>query len=144
MTQNVRENYEPFRLTDFFVFHKIAETSAASLKLLQRYNCSKAWTIYIYWFFQSKDLNNYPPWFLWLIDLKFFLPHGFFRSSHRRCPTKKATLKNFAIFTGKLLCWSLFLITLQALRPGTLLTRSPRTTNVCFFCGNCSRLRYET
>ena len=30
---------------------------------------------------------------------------------------KKAVLKNFAIFTGKHLCWSLFLIKLQALRP---------------------------
>ena len=30
-----------------------------------------------------------------------------FRSSHRRCPMKKAVLKNFAIFTGKFLCWSL-------------------------------------
>ena len=28
---------------------------------------------------------------------------------------KKAVLKNFAIFTGKQLCWSLFLIKLQAL-----------------------------
>ena len=109
MTQNVRENYEPFRLTDFFVFHKIAETSAASLKLLQRYNCSKAWTIYIYWLFQSKDLNNYPPWFLWLIDLKFFLPHGFFRSSHRMCPTKKSYSQKFRnIYRKTLMLKSLF------------------------------------
>ena len=31
------------------------------------------------------------------------------RSSHRRCFVKKAVLKNFAIFAGKHLCWSLFL-----------------------------------
>ena len=29
---------------------------------------------------------------------------------------KKAVLKNYATFTGKQLCWSLFLITLQAFR----------------------------
>ena len=40
---------------------------------------------------------------------------------------KKAILKNFAIFTGTHLCWSLFLIQLQALRPGTLLKRDPNT-----------------
>ena len=34
------------------------------------------------------------------------------RSSHRRCSIKKAVLKNFAIFTGKHLRWSFFLIKL--------------------------------
>ena len=37
------------------------------------------------------------------------------RSSHRRCSVKKDVLKNFAIFTGKHLCWR-FLIKLQAWR----------------------------
>ena len=32
----------------------------------------------------------------------------FNRSSHRRCSLKTAVLKNFAIFTGKRLCWSFF------------------------------------
>ena len=36
------------------------------------------------------------------------------RSSRRRCSIKKAVLKNFTIFTGKHLCWSLFLTKLQA------------------------------
>ena len=31
-----------------------------------------------------------------------------YRSSHRRCSIEKTVLKNFAIFTGKDLCWSLF------------------------------------
>ena len=35
------------------------------------------------------------------------------RSCHRRRPVKKGALKNFAIFTGKHLCWSLFLIELK-------------------------------
>ena len=33
-------------------------------------------------------------------------------SSHQSCSIKKAVLNNFAIFTGKHLCWSLFLIKL--------------------------------
>ena len=32
------------------------------------------------------------------------------RNSHRRCSIKKGALKNFAIFTGKHLCWRLALI----------------------------------
>ena len=32
----------------------------------------------------------------------------------RRCSVKKVVLKNFADFTGKHLCWSLFLIKLYA------------------------------
>ena len=42
------------------------------------------------------------------------------KSSHRRCSIKKAVLKNFAIFKGKHLTWSLFLINLQAWRSATL------------------------
>ena len=34
------------------------------------------------------------------------------RSSHWRCSVKKGVLKNLANFTGKHLCWSLFLIKL--------------------------------
>ena len=33
------------------------------------------------------------------------------RASHRRCYVEKAVLKNFANFTGKQLCWGLFLRT---------------------------------
>ena len=47
------------------------------------------------------------------------------RSTGRNCfpqvSFKIAGLKNFAIFTGKHLCWSLFLIKLQAFRPPTSL-----------------------
>ena len=38
------------------------------------------------------------------------------RNSHRRCSMKSTVLKIFAIFTGKHLCCSLFLIKLQAFR----------------------------
>ena len=53
-----------------------------------------------------------------------------YKSSHRRCYIKKAVLKNFAIFTGKRLCWGLFLIKLQAVRPAALLKRH---SNTCVF-----------
>ena len=39
----------------------------------------------------------------------------------RRCSVKKVVLKNFADFTGKHLCWSLFLIKLYA--PGNCIKK---------------------
>ena len=39
----------------------------------------------------------------------------------------KADIKTFLLITGKRLCWSLFLIVLQAFRPATLLKRDPDT-----------------
>ena len=57
--------------------------------------------------------------------MRFFFPEcNIFRSSHRRYSVKKGVLKNFANFKGKHLCWSLFLIKLQAWRLPTLLQRS--------------------
>ena len=53
------------------------------------------------------------------------------RRGHRRCSTKKAVFKDFAIFTGKRLCWTLFLIKLKALRPAAL---SKGTPTQAFFC----------
>ena len=38
------------------------------------------------------------------------------RNSHQRCSVKKGVLKYFAIFTGKHLCWSFFLIKLGTFR----------------------------
>ena len=40
---------------------------------------------------------------------------------------KEAVFKDFAIFTGKRLCWSLFLIELQAFRPTALFGRDSNT-----------------
>ena len=42
-----------------------------------------------------------------------------YRSSHRRCSVKKGVLRNFAKFTGKLLCQSLFLNKVAGLWPAT-------------------------
>ena len=54
------------------------------------------------------------------------------RNSHQRCSVKKSVLKNLANFTEKHLCWSLFLIKLQAFRPVTLL-KKVSNTSVCLW-----------
>ena len=56
------------------------------------------------------------------------------RTSHQRCSIEKAVLKNFSIFTGKHLCWSFFLIQLQAWRPAILLKETPTQVFSCEFC----------
>ena len=49
------------------------------------------------------------------------------KSSHQRSSVKKSALKNFANFTGKHLCLSLFLITFPAQWPATFLRRDSNT-----------------
>ena len=44
------------------------------------------------------------------------------------------SLKNFAIFTGKHLCWGFFLIKMQAFRPATFLKRDSNTNISCGYC----------
>ena len=47
------------------------------------------------------------------VSLRHTMNHidlSLFKSSHRRCSVEKGVLKNFANFTGKHLCSSLFLI----------------------------------
>ena len=44
-------------------------------------------------------------------------------NSHRRCSGRKGVLKNFAKFTGKHLCQSLFFNKVTGLRPATLLKK---------------------
>ena len=55
--------------------------------------------------------------------------HTRFRSSHRRCSVRKAVLRNFAKFTRKHLCQSLFFNKVLGW-PATLLKR--RLWNRCF------------
>ena len=57
------------------------------------------------------------------------------RSSHRGCSKKSCSYK-FAIFTGKYLCWNLFLIKLQAFMPATFLKRD---SNTGFFSVNIGK-----
>ena len=47
------------------------------------------------------------------------------RSSHQRWSVKKCCFKYLAIFTGKHLFWSLFLINLQSFRPSIFLKENP-------------------
>ena len=49
------------------------------------------------------------------------------RSGYSQIFIKISVLKNFAIFTGKHLCWSLFLRKLQVLKPGSLLKGDSNT-----------------
>ena len=50
------------------------------------------------------------------------------------CSIEKAVLKNFTIFTGKHLCWSLLLRHLRASRPATFLKRDSDTVFSCEYC----------
>ena len=50
-----------------------------------------------------------------------------FRSSRLQMFVKIGVLKNLANFTGKHLCWSLFLIKLQLFKSATLLKRDSNT-----------------
>ena len=47
---------------------------------------------------------------------------------------KVGALENFANFTGKHLCWILFLIQLQAVRPATVLKRDSGQVFSCEIC----------
>ena len=49
------------------------------------------------------------------------------RSSHQSCSIEKSVLKNFAIFTGKHLRWSLLLIDFRASRPATFFKSDSNT-----------------
>ena len=53
--------------------------------------------------------------------------------AHKMCSIKRSVLKNFAKFTGKHLCGSLFLIKLQTLRPRTLLKTESSAGVFCLF-----------
>ena len=53
-----------------------------------------------------------------------------FRSSHRRGSVRKCVFRNFAKFTGKHLCQSLFFNKVAVLRPATLLKK--RLWHRCF------------
>ena len=51
---------------------------------------------------------------------------------------KIGDLKHFTIFTGKILCWSLFLINLQAFWPATFLQLYCRTLTQVLSCEYCT------
>ena len=57
------------------------------------------------------------------------------RSSHQWCSVRKRVLRNFAKFTGKHLCQSLFFIKVADLRPATLFKK--KTLAQVFSCEFC-------
>ena len=63
---------------------------------------------------------NWNFWFYHLLQVPFY---GVFRSSHQRCSIKKGVFKNFAKFTCKHLCRSIFFNEVEGLRPATLLKK---------------------
>ena len=62
-------------------------------------------------------IDNITSW----ISQNIVTNHAMNRSSHRRCSLRKGVLRNFAKFTGKHLCQSLFFHKVAGLSPATLL-----------------------
>ena len=56
------------------------------------------------------------------------------KSSRSHIFFEKSSITNFAIFTRKHQCWSVFLIKLQAFRPAAFLKRSSNTGVSCGYC----------
>ena len=69
----------------------------------------------------------------WRINYKV---HAMCRCSCSQPFFKIGVLKNFAIFKEKHLCWSLFVIKLQAWRPAPLLKRASNKVFSCEYCEN--------
>ena len=57
----------------------------------------------------------------------------YYRSSHRNCSVRKDVLRNFAKFTEKHLCQSLFYNKVAGLRPAFLLKKTPTQVFSCEF-----------
>ena len=80
----------------------------------------------------------------WVKDTKVFRP-WYSEVSVRRCFTKKVFLKNFTKITGNYLCWSLFLIKLQASGLQLYWKETPAQLFSCKFLRNfCKYLFYGT
>ena len=71
--------------------------------------------------------------FIWSLFAIKFQKIQVLEAVARRCSVKKAVLKTCAIFTGKHLRWSLFLITLQGLQHKSKETQTQMIS--CEYCG---------
>ena len=109
------------------MFEWVLDTSLTCLK--KDKNCEKHAKIVAAktkkWFLRNFWENLYWKMIFFTVIFSKFCKK--FRSSHQRHSVKKDALKNFVIFTGKHLCWSLLLIKLEDYRPKTLLKRNPNT-----------------
>ena len=72
------------------------------------------------------------------VNFLIFLILFLFSNSRLQMFFKIGILKNFPIFAGKHLCWSLILIKLQVLSPTTLLKKD---SNAGVFCEICKILK---
>ena len=97
----------------------------------------------IQWVFEKNHVNNaVVGWSIAILLIKFLAWGGDsqftrlenkdtqYRSIHRRCSVRKGVLRNFAKFTGKHLCQSLFLNKVADLRSAALLKK--RLWHWCF------------
>ena len=69
-------------------------------------------------------------WFQVRVPLQSLITNFMIRSTEAtvsKCSSKQDVIKNFAIFTRKQLCWSIFLIKQQTSRPVTLLKSNSST-----------------
>ena len=98
-----------------------ANTNSVKLKSLQSWAGKKI-------FCKSQKWK----WSFQLICKLHYLQFGFqkYRSSRSQMYFRIGVLKNFAMFTGKYLCLSLFFINIQAWKPATLLKK--RLRHRCF------------
>ena len=97
-----------------------------SQKIFHRPKCSCSWKIDK---LQPYRVSLYTKWSIVVANINKFLIQNTSRgrSSRLQMIFKIDVLKDFAIFTGKHLCWSLFLIMFQALRSATLSERDSIT-----------------
>ena len=65
------------------------------------------------------------------------------RSSHQWCSIRKRFLKNFSIFIEKPLCWTLFLIKLQASELQLYQKETPTQVFSCEYCKNFKNIYFE-
>ena len=83
-----------------------------AIKFLAKYRASRKTTFEKLLLRQSFDVNKFIQTFHRIVTcsmLVYFI-YVLYRSSHRRCSVEKGILKNFANFTGKRPCRSVFLI----------------------------------
>ena len=88
------------------------------------------------------NVSYYPIWYIYIYIIYIYIHTYIYiyiciytiqvsnialKSIHQRCSTRKAVLQNLAKLIEKYLCWSLFLINLQAYKPPTLLQRDSNT-----------------
>ena len=101
-------------LLAYTYLHLLIYTCVLFILLHELDKIDKTWEI-------QKQRRNFLDWRVFLV-LKIIIQR---QASEVFC--KNAVLKNFAIFTGKQLCWILFLIKLQAFSPASLLKRDSNT-----------------